>query len=115
MAEDLIPLADAIRALREELEDAVAESTDKAIRFVAGPVEFEFEAVVSRESGGGGKVSFKLLGIGAEASLSGKLSGQRVQKLKIVLKPVDAQGKGDVLISRRRRGTATKEPTGGTE
>ena len=111
MSDALIPLADAIRALRTELIEAVKEGEEKDLRFELGPVEMEFNAIVSREGSGGGKIGFKLFGQGAEVNLGGKVSDQQVQRLKLVLTPRSPGGTvetGKLLV-----GTTIKRPRAG--
>ena len=92
MASELIPLAEAISALREQLAIAVADGEAKGIKFEVGPVELEFSVVVEREGEGNGKVSFKILDWGFEGGGGGKLGDKRTQSIKLTLKPVGAAG-----------------------
>jgi hypothetical protein len=92
MAQDLIPLSEAIAALRKELTTAAAASQNEALRFTVGPVELELNLVVQREVEADGKLQFKIFGWGAEAGASGKLSDERSQKMKLTLTPVLAGG-----------------------
>ena len=90
MADDskgLIPLADAVANLRAELLDAIEKGDESRLRFDIKGIELELNVVVTREGQGGGKVSFKLFGLGAEANLGGKISDAMTQKLKLTLQP----------------------------
>jgi hypothetical protein len=84
---DLIPLADAIAALREQLNRAREAGEHEALRFEVGPIEVEFKGVVEREGSVGGKVGFKIFGFGSEATAAGKLGDARTQTVKITLTP----------------------------
>lgn len=108
MTNGLIPLADAIRALRAELMEAVEDGRTSDLRFELGPVELEFNAVVSREGAAGGKIGFKLFGQGAEVNLGGKIADQQVQRIKLVLTPRPAgapEEPGKLLV-----GTTVRRP-----
>jgi Trypsin-co-occurring domain 2 len=61
-----VGLAEAIKQVRVELEQATQDGKDSPIAFQAGPVELEFEVglVKSREVGGGFQLS--VLSLGAE-------------------------------------------------
>lgn len=87
MDDDLIPLAKAIAALRLELQRAKDEGENESLRFEVGDVEVEFKGVVEREGTVGGKVGFKIFGLGSEASAAAKLGDARTQTVKITLKP----------------------------
>lgn len=102
---DLIPLADAIAALRAQLTEAQRQGEDQEIRFAVGPVEVEFQVVASREGEAGGKIGFRLFGLGSEATARGKLGDARTQKIKITLTPQDDGGDTIFvadLVKRRR-------------
>jgi len=100
----LVLLVDAVRALRSQLTIAVAESKAEKLRFDLSSVEFEFNAVLSREGSGAGGLSFKLFGLGAEGSASAKVTAQHTQKIKLVLAPfsVDETDREAPLGGRRR-------------
>jgi hypothetical protein len=73
----MIELADVIRDLREELEIAVNAAPPKGLRFELGTVELEVALVVDDKVGGGAKVRFYVVDLGADAS-TGTSSTQRV-------------------------------------
>jgi hypothetical protein len=60
MSDTLLPLRDAIKALRAELQNAYEDGMDEDIRFQTGPVELEFTVVAAREGGPEGKIKFSL-------------------------------------------------------
>jgi hypothetical protein len=101
MNDDLLPLSDVVRVLRAELAKAAAEGAGQAIGFELGPVEFEANVVVTREVTGKGEVSFKILNWGAGGEAGGKISDQRVQKLKFSLNPLDLTGNKVRIASRK--------------
>jgi len=49
-AELQIPLAEAIRALRRELVEAVREGEDEEVRFALGDIDLELQVEVSKEA-----------------------------------------------------------------
>jgi hypothetical protein len=83
----LVPLADAIGELRAELLAAIEKADGSRLRFDLKGIDLELNVVVTREGSGGGKVSFKLFGLGAEANLGGKISDAVTQKVKLTLMP----------------------------
>jgi Trypsin-co-occurring domain 2 len=87
MADEMIPLHDAIRILRAEIVLAAEEGTDKGVQFRLGPIDLEFSVVATREGGPNGKIKFSLFGIGAEAGGSAKFANERTQKVKLTLTP----------------------------
>jgi hypothetical protein len=84
-----IGLDDAIRALRRQLSAAVAESQGQELRFGLGPVELEFEMVVSRDAGGGGGIRFWVVSLDGKGSVS-KVTTHRI---RLRLDPVTADGR----------------------
>jgi len=94
MATDVqIPLADAIRALRRELEQAVHEGTDEDLRFTLGPVELELQVAASTEVGGKAGISFWLVTVGG----GGRRTSAATHTVKLSLKPIGPEG-GDVIV-----------------
>jgi hypothetical protein len=91
-----IPLAEAIRALREELAQAVREGQDEEVRFQVGPVDLEFQVEISKEASGQAGVAFWLITVGG----GGRRSSTRAHTVKINLQPVDLQG-SPVKVSQR--------------
>jgi hypothetical protein len=115
MADDLIPLADAITSLRAELQSAELEGEGNDLRFKVGPVEIEFDVVITKGGDVGAKASFKVLGVGVEGSAGGKVGQERTQKIKLTLTPVTRNG-GDYLVSAKPTGAddgVYREPGGG--
>jgi hypothetical protein len=90
-----IGLAEAIRALRQELTEAIEAGTDAPMRFRPSPVELTLNVAVTREAGG--KIAWHVLG------LSGSRSTDTTQELKLRLEPIWRQEDGsytaDFLIA----------------
>ncbi len=98
MSESLIPLADMIAALRDELDRAVEVGRARGPRFQVGPIELELTLVVGREATPEGKISFKVFGSGAEVSVGGKISDERTHRIKLTLTPVDQAGEPTKIL-----------------
>jgi Trypsin-co-occurring domain 2 len=106
MRDELIPLSAAIKDLRRQLAEAVAEGEQQSLRFELGPIELELQIVASREAGVEGNINFKIFGWGAEGGGDGKLGDQRTQKLKLIMKPIQIDALGsreEVIVSSTRR------------
>jgi hypothetical protein len=110
MDDQLIPLTDVVAALRAEIERAVAAGAGASTKFGLGPIDLEFQTVVTREGGAGGKISLKVLGVGAELGASGKLTSAHTQRVKLVLNPVAAASNAPLEI-RRVPGQPASPPT----
>src|SRR5690349_14086010 len=80
MTDNVTGLADAIDALRAELNEAMARGEGAGVRFHVKPVELTVQAVVTK--GGDGRIGWGVLGIG------GKLEKATTQILKLQLEPV---------------------------
>jgi hypothetical protein len=78
--DNITGLADAIDALRAELNDAMARGEGAGVRFRVKPVELTVQAVVTK--GVDGRIGWSVLGIG------GKLESASTQILKLELEPV---------------------------
>jgi hypothetical protein len=85
-----VALADAVKALRNELAVALEAGKDEKIKFEVGPIELEFEVAVSNEGGGSGGVKFWLI------SLEGKAAKTKTKThtVKVKLNP-----KGGLTVS----------------
>ncbi len=82
-----IRLADFVENLREELTTAMALGHGNRLRFDLQEVEVEAQVTVNQEGGGNGKVSFNVLGVGAEVGAEGKRQTGAVHTVKLKLKP----------------------------
>jgi hypothetical protein len=87
-AEIRIPLAEAVRALRRELVEAVRQAEGEEIKFALGPVELELQVEVSNETGGAAGIAFWLVTIGGKASRTAATT----HTIRLNLSPVSATG-----------------------
>jgi hypothetical protein len=111
---ETIPLGKVIRALRVEILAAAEEASTQAIRFELGPIEMEFQVVVTKEAGGEAKLGFQIFGAGATLGASGKGTDERTQKVKVVLNPklvdlTDGQTKIDISRDAAAEGRKTSK------
>lgn len=88
MDEAEVPLADAIKALRADLNAAMAEGADDPLRFRLGPVEMEFLVTLTKEAGANAGVRFWVV----EAGAKGSLTSASTHRLKLQMQPVDRSG-----------------------
>jgi hypothetical protein len=93
MAEQWVGLAEAIRALRQELTTAINTAKDEVLRFELGPVEMEFLLEVKKDAGGDAGVRFGVISLGGKANMS---SGS-THRLKLSLTPKDALGQSPMM------------------
>lgn len=84
-----IPLADAIRQLRDEIREAILEGKDQDIVFTPNGVEIELEVSFAAEvrAGGGAKL-FAFIDVSAEA----KASREKQHKIRLSLSVADKNG-----------------------
>jgi len=96
---DPIPLATAIRVLREQLQDAVRAGEGEELRFALGPVELELQVEAAHEGGGEAGIKFWLVSIGAK----GGRSSSTTHTVRLSLTPVRVDDAGnqtrDVLVA----------------
>jgi hypothetical protein len=89
MATELeIPLAQLVRALRRELNEAVREGEDDDLRFSLGPIELDLQVTVGREAEGEAGIRFYVVTIGGKGSRSTAVT----HTVKLKLDPVAADG-----------------------
>lgn len=93
-------LADTIAAVRRELGAAQEAGQGQPVQFRAGPVELEFEVVVTRTGGGQAGVQLWVLTLGGK----GELGNATTQRIKVTLQPVDPDTGEDARITDARRG-----------
>jgi hypothetical protein len=91
---DRIPLAEAIRALRAELLDAMRAGSTADLRFGISGVEMEFEVEATRSGEADAGVRFWVINAGAK----GSVSRGTTQRLTLSLVPVTASG-GEVKVT----------------
>ncbi len=90
MADSKIPLADTIRAVREELTQAVRAAQGQDIQFPVGEVTLEFQVGVTTTGEGGGGVKVWVI----EAHVGASYAKESVQKVTVTLgAPVDRAGR----------------------
>jgi Trypsin-co-occurring domain 2 len=101
-------LADTIAAVRRELSAAQTAGQEQAVQFRTGPVELEFDVVVTRTRGGQAGVQISVL------TLGGKLEREHAttQRIKVTLQPVNPETGEDARIidARQRREPAGQPP-----
>ena len=93
MAEQWVGLAEAIRALREELTAAIKTGKGEVLRFELGPVEMEFLLEVKKDGGGDAGVRFGVISLGGKAGIA---SGS-THRVKLSLTAKDALGQSPLL------------------
>ena len=86
MADAVVGLADAIKALRKELLEAMDQGKDAAMRFRLAPVELSLQVAVTKDAGG--KIGWHVLGLGAS------YTSATTQTLALRLEPVWQQDNG---------------------
>jgi hypothetical protein len=79
----MIELSDVIADLRAELDAARRAGAGEDLRFELGPVELEVSVAVQKDAGGGAKVKFWVVELGAD----GKVSSTATQRIKLTLHP----------------------------
>ncbi|WP_052863787.1 trypco2 family protein [Streptomyces niger] len=93
-----IGLADAVAAVRGELQQAVAEGAGQAIRFTTGPVELEFTVAVNLDA----RAKVRVMVLPWSADVQASYARGATHRLKVTLQPVDSQG-ADVEIAAASR------------
>ncbi|MEU3008998.1 trypco2 family protein [Streptomyces sp. NPDC007020] len=77
-----------IRELRGQLNAAMRGGEGDGIRFELGPIELDFEVVVSRERGGDGGLKVGVISLGAKGSRTRGVTN----RMKLTLQPQDVGG-----------------------
>jgi hypothetical protein len=104
----LVPVAQFVAGLREELKAAQA-ARDPQLQFTVGPVTVEFSVVSAREGGPQGKVRFWVI----EAGGSAKWSNSETQTVTLTLTPVGGHGE-DIRVGDQVRQPPPGMPTPGS-
>ncbi|MER5917034.1 trypco2 family protein [Streptomyces sp. NPDC001982] len=81
-------LAEAVSAVRAELQQAMDEGERSALKFRSGPVEMEFAVEVKKF----GEARAKVLVLPWSAEAKAGLNSGRTHRVKITLQPVDDTG-----------------------
>ena len=87
MADVVVGLAEAIKALRTELLTAMDEGQDAAMRFRLQPVDLTLQVAVTKDAGG--KIGWHVLGLGAS------YTSATTQTLGLRLEPLWLQASGE--------------------
>jgi hypothetical protein len=95
MAND-VTVADAIKQLRAQLEEAQQEGAGKSLRFVAKSVEVELSIVFKSEIEGKAGVKAWFLDISGKA----KAGDETTHKVNLVFQPVGPDGKPTLVSDR---------------
>lgn len=90
MNESQIPIADALEALRSELERAMSQGEGHSLRFQPSSVELELQATVGVASEASGGVKWWLLDFGAK----GTHESGATQKVTLRLTPTILSAEG---------------------
>lgn len=94
-------LADAVAALRGELEEAQRQALQSDMRFRIGEVEMEFLVELQREREGKGGLRVWVV----EAGVRGSMSHGSTHRVKLTLHPFDSKsGRDAEVLGRARRG-----------
>jgi predicted exporter len=83
-----LPLADMLRALRQELQTAIQEGANEALRFHINKADLEMQIAVSRDREAKGGIKIWVLSAGAKATSATKVT----HTLKISLNVTSATG-----------------------
>src|SRR5436309_513187 len=90
MSNENFPLGEVISALRSEIKEAMENGKGQDVQFDLGSIELELTLTVKAEGGSEGKISFHVLGAGAEIGGKGKIAKEQVQKVKFTITPFRA-------------------------
>jgi hypothetical protein len=107
MLEDTIDLVEVVRHLRGQLQLAMQAGADEELRFEVEDLELELQVAVTRsadaEAGADAKMKFLVFEIGGGGKVTGSLGSERIQKLKLRLKPTttrdEKRGTNGVFLS----------------
>lgn len=88
-----VPIAQAIDALRKELEEAMASGVSHGLKFRASEVELEMTACITKSGEAGGGIKWWLI----DASVKGSLGSELTQQVRLKLVPTGA-GDEPVLL-----------------
>jgi hypothetical protein len=94
-----IGLAEAIKDLRLQLQEAMDDGDGKKLRFELQDIDLEFKCSVNRAVDAKAGVEFWLVNVGA----GGKLGDEKTQTIKLKLKPKTGSGEPPLLSDREKR------------
>lgn len=92
-------LADVVRDLRIELEEAVVAADGAALQFELGPIELEVSVALTHESSSKAQVKFFVVQAGAD----GKNDTTGTQRVKLTLNPRLNPGGSSPYVSGKRK------------
>lgn len=92
VTEEWAELGEAISAIRDGIEQALANGASSAVKFELGPVELELVATVHKDAEGSVKVAL----LPWSASAKGVVSADHTQRIKLTMQPIepDATSRG---------------------
>jgi hypothetical protein len=102
MSGDAGDLADAIAALRADLESAITAGQGKGVQFGLGDIELTLQLVATKH--GGGKIGWSVLGVDAGAEHA------RTHTVKLMLKPLQRAADGTYTADFAIAGQSTLDP-----
>jgi hypothetical protein len=107
-AADGIGLQELVKAVTEELHAAAADriTDDRPALFKLGKVTLELSFVASREVGARGGIRFWVIEAGTEA----QFASESVQRVTVVLDPIEMDEE-DMVLFRRRQAEEMRERT----
>jgi hypothetical protein len=97
-----IALADAIRALRQQLGEATSEGEGQHLRFAVTSLELQLSVTMTKTGEGHAGIRFWVVDAGAK----GQYEDSAVQRVTLRLLPVDERGRPVVLADE-----STERPT----
>lgn len=101
--EPWVGLSDAVRGIREELDNATNDGKGERIHFELGPIEMEFGVDVRKDRSAKAGVKVWVL----NASAGGDNGTTSTSRIKVILNPVTKDGKAARIAS---EGGATPPP-----
>jgi hypothetical protein len=87
-----VPLAEAVEALRSELEVVIAAGKDRGVKFEATSIEVELQATVTGSASASAGIKWWLIDAGAEAGVERATT----QTIKLTLVPKAVSPNGEV-------------------
>ncbi|MBF0187019.1 MAG: hypothetical protein HQL50_03745 [Magnetococcales bacterium] len=103
-----LPLAEAIKELRAELNQARTEGQDEAIRFTVEEVEITLQVVAAKE--GNTKAGFKVPVIDLDVGAGGKLSNTKTHTLRLKMSVSDRNASQAAPVDGDQEQTDGKAP-----
>ncbi len=98
-----IELSEFIESLRSEIQDAMLQGDGAELRFVADKIDLELRVAAERKMKGGGGMSFKVFGVGAEGSGGAEAADVVTQVVKMSLSLVGPDGEPRLISSQKTR------------